>query len=99
MAPEIDWVWVPFEVDKRFDGYRVDGYLVQRLGGYSRGRVQKILKEARVLRGAHVLKPSTRVRSGDHLRIAYPRRPETPLAEDATLPVLFEDDALLIVDK
>ncbi len=99
MVSESDWVWVPFEVDRRYDGLRVDGYLAKRLVGYSRGRVQKILKEARVLRGPQVLKPSARVHGGDRLLIAYPRRPEAPLAPDARIPVLFEDDALVVVNK
>src|SRR3954471_4827296 len=81
-ATDLEWVWVPFEVDKRYDGLRVDGFLAQRLGGYTRGKVQKILKDARVLRGAQTLKPSARVRSGDRLLIAYPRKPEAPLTAD-----------------
>jgi len=45
------WVWVPFEVDKKFDGYRIDRFLTQRLIGYSRSKIQAILEEARVLKG------------------------------------------------
>jgi 23S rRNA pseudouridine1911/1915/1917 synthase len=94
-----DWVWVPFEVDRRFDGYRVDRYLAQRLTSYSRSRVQKILDDARVTRGDQLLKASAKVRSGDRLLVAYPRRPEAPLAPEASIPILFEDDALVIVNK
>src|ERR1039458_9090313 len=36
------WVWVPFEVDKKYDGYRIDRFLAQRLVGYSRSKVQGI---------------------------------------------------------
>jgi 23S rRNA pseudouridine1911/1915/1917 synthase len=96
---EQGWVWVPFEVDKRFDGDRVDQFLARRLTAYSRSRVQKILQESRVLRGVQPMKASSRVRGGDRILIAYPRRPEAPLAPDASLPVLFEDEALLIVNK
>jgi hypothetical protein len=42
------WVWVPFEVDKKFDGWRIDQFLTERLTGYSRNKVQKILLDARV---------------------------------------------------
>jgi 23S rRNA pseudouridine1911/1915/1917 synthase len=93
------WVWVPFEVDKRFDGDRVDQFLARRLVAYSRSRVQKILQESRVLRGTQPLKASTRVRGGDRILIAYPHHPEEPLAEDAAMPVLFEDEALIVVNK
>jgi len=40
------WVWVPFEVDKKYDGYRIDRFLSQRLAGYSRNKVQNILAAA-----------------------------------------------------
>jgi len=93
------WVWVPFEVDKNYDGYRIDRFLAQRLTAYSRQKVQKILSESRVVKGGQPVKASARVRSGDKIQIAYPRRPEAPLAADASIPVLFEDENLLIVDK
>ena len=93
------WVWVPFEVDKKYDGYRIDRFLTQRLMGYSRSKIQGILAEARVLKENRPAKPNTKVRSGDKIQIAYLRRPEAPLAADAALPILFEDADLLIVNK
>ncbi len=99
MNPKTDWVWVPFQVDPRFDGFRVDRYLAQRLAAYSRSRVQAILKEARVLREERPIKASTKVRGGDKILIAYPRRPEEPLPDDAAIPILFEDESLLVINK
>lgn len=93
------WVWVPFQVDPRFDGFRIDRYLAQRLAAYSRSRVQSILKDSRVLRDDRPVKASSKVRAGDKILIAYPRRPEAPLPEDASIPILFEDDALVVVNK
>src|SRR5271157_5044898 len=93
------WVWVPFEVDKKFDGYRIDRFLAQRLTGYSRHKVQSILSEARVQKKGRTAKANSKVRTGDQIQIAYLRRPEKPLAPEATLPTLFEDEDLLIVDK
>ena len=93
------WVWVPFEVDKRFDGMRVDQYLAQRLVAYSRSRVQKILDECRVVLQDRPIKSSARIKTGDKLLIAYPRRPEPPLDPAAALPVLYEDEVLVVVDK
>jgi len=93
------WVWVPFEVDKKYDGYRIDRFLSQRLVGYSRSKVQAILAEARVVKGDRPAKANTKVRTGEKVQIAYRRRPEEPLATDASIPILFEDDDLLIVNK
>ncbi len=107
------WVWVPFEVDKKFDGYRIDRFLAQRLIGYSRNKVQGILAEARVLKENRApdgrrsppevwrspAKPNTKVRTGDKVSIAYLRRPEAPLDSETSIPILFEDDDLIIVNK
>jgi len=93
------WVWVPFEVDKKFDGWRLDQFLTQRLTGYSRNKIQKILAEARVHKDGKTTKTNSRVKSGDKIEVAYLRKPEKPLAADAALPVLFEDQNLLIVNK
>ncbi len=93
------WVWVPFEVDKKFDGYRIDRFLSQRLLGYSRSKVQGILAEARVLKGDRPAKANTKVRTGEKIQIAYLRRPEKPLEGEASLPVLFEDEDLILVNK
>jgi 23S rRNA pseudouridine1911/1915/1917 synthase len=93
------WVWVPFEVEKKYEGYRIDRFLARRLTGYSRSKVQSILSEARVLKEGRAAKANSKVRTGDKIQIAYLRRPEKPLAADASIPVLFEDDDLLIVNK
>ena len=93
------WVWVPFEVDKKFDGYRVDRFLAQRLAGYTRTKLQKILAECRVMRDGRVMRASAKVRGADKILIAYPRRPEEPLNSDHKVPALFEDDHVLVVDK
>src|SRR5437879_5841854 len=93
------WVWVPFEVDKKYDGYRIDRFLAQRLVGYSRNRVQGILAEARVLKEDRPAKANTKVRTGEKIQIAYLRRPEAPLEAEASIPILYEDADLVIVNK
>lgn len=93
------WVWVPFQVDKEFDGLRIDQFLSRRLVAYSRSKVQKILAESRVTKEGRPARANTRVRTNDQICIAYLRRPETPPADDLSIPVLFEDDHLLIVNK
>ncbi|HVO32338.1 MAG TPA: RluA family pseudouridine synthase [Elusimicrobiota bacterium] len=99
LAPDERWVWVPFDVSKEFDGFRADRFLAGRLAAHSRTKVQHWLREARVKRGDRWLRANSKVRAGDRIEIAYPRRPEKPLPPDAALPVLFEDDDFLIVDK
>ncbi len=93
------WVWVPFEVDKKYDGFRIDRFLAQRLIGYSRNKVQGLLAQARVLKESNPAKANAKVRTGDKIEIAYRRRPERPLPPETTLSIVYEDADLLIVNK
>jgi 23S rRNA pseudouridine1911/1915/1917 synthase len=93
------WVWVPFEVAKKYDGYRIDRFLAQRLAGYSRKKVQDILAAARVLKERKPAKANTKVRTGETVEIAYLRRPEEALAQKDSIPFVYEDDDLLVVNK
>lgn len=92
------WVEVPFEVQKPQDGLRLDSYLAARLHRYSRSQVQRLISEGRVLRRGRPVKPASRVAAGETVLIRYPRHDELPCLH-AELPVLYEDEVLLAVDK
>ena len=96
--PVIDWVDVPFEVPGQSDGLRLDAFLAARLRRYSRAEVQRLIDAGRVEAGTSHPKPSRRVRSGERIVVRYPRRDEGPVRH-SVLPVLYEDEALLAVDK
>lgn len=98
-----EWVDVPFEV--QVEGRpRIDAFLAARLHRYSRAEVQRVIAEKRVwlkrpgLALAGPVKASQRVAKGDVVHVRYPRRDEPPAAYDS-LPVVYEDDDLLAVDK
>ena len=44
----MNWVEVPFEVQKPQEGRRVDSYLALRLRRYSRSQVQQLIADGRV---------------------------------------------------
>jgi 23S rRNA pseudouridine955/2504/2580 synthase len=89
-------------------GQRVDNYLARVLKGVPRSHIYRILRsgEVRVNRGR--VAPDVRLAVGDQVRVppvrtsaaAQPRQP-TPLQRKAgaALPILYEDDALIAVDK
>jgi 23S rRNA pseudouridine1911/1915/1917 synthase len=91
-------VEVPFEVQKPHHGLRLDSYLASRLHRYSRSAVQRLIEEGRVFLRGRAAKPAARVASGETVLIRYPRHEERPCLHDG-LPVLFEDQFLLAVDK
>src|SRR5215831_12864407 len=92
-------------VDEAGAGQRVDNYLVRRLKGVPKSHIYRILRSGEVRLNSRRVKPDARLAVGDVLRIpplrtavpaAARRRPSpTPIA----LPVLYEDDALLAIDK
>jgi 23S rRNA pseudouridine1911/1915/1917 synthase len=80
------------------EGMRVDAFLAARLKRYSRSAVQSLIAEGKVsLRGARA-KASTRLKLEDVVVVRYPRRPESE-PRHAEIPVLYEDERLLVVDK
>jgi 23S rRNA pseudouridine1911/1915/1917 synthase len=94
-APE-GYVDLPFVVEPNYAGWRLDRYLSEKIRRLSRERLHGIIQRG-VLCEERRLKPSTPVYPGLTFRIRRPasQEPETPTA----LPVLFQDDWLLILDK
>lgn len=89
-------------VDGDFSGQRIDKFLagIERIG--SRARAEKLLEAGLVLINDRVAVKSNKVREGFVVEV-----PESELAEPAPktfennsdIPVLFEDDDVLVVDK
>jgi len=87
-------------------GQRVDNYLAKVLKGVPKSHVYRILRSGEVRVNRRRVGPDTRLKVGDQLRIppiraSAPSR-SGPLAIPAPgvlPPVLFEDDALIALDK
>jgi 23S rRNA pseudouridine955/2504/2580 synthase len=87
-------------------GQRVDHFLVRILKGVPKSHIYRILRSGEVRVNGKRVGPGTRLASGDQLRVP-PIRTAARAAERALvpsravsrLPVLFEDEALLAVDK
>jgi 23S rRNA pseudouridine1911/1915/1917 synthase len=87
-------------VDAGRNGYRLDRFVGARIGRLSRNRIQAIIAAGHVYREGEadpILRASTRVHEGDVVLVMRPapREPTVVLRYD----VLFEDDALLVIDK
>jgi 23S rRNA pseudouridine1911/1915/1917 synthase len=89
-----------FEVKPRTDGKRLDAYLASRFTDYSRRVIQKVIDAEAVLVNDRTVKASYRVRAGDRVSIRLPELPETtPEPEDIPIAVVYEDEALTVVNK
>ncbi|MEJ2672925.1 MAG: RluA family pseudouridine synthase, partial [Deltaproteobacteria bacterium] len=88
-----------FTVTAPGSGARLDQFLVQQ-SGWSRARLQKLLRSGLVLVNGRPRPASYRVRPGDGVTVTVPEPSPTPLAPEALpLAILFEDQDLLVVNK
>ncbi|MDP3230337.1 MAG: RluA family pseudouridine synthase, partial [Acidovorax sp.] len=80
-------------------GARLDQLLAKRLG-FSRARLQKLLKSGLVEVNGKVLAASYRVRAGDAVTLTVPPpEPSDLLPEALPLAIVYEDRDLLVVNK
>jgi 23S rRNA pseudouridine1911/1915/1917 synthase len=81
-------------------GKRLDQVLAARLPQLSRSRIQALIDEGNVAVPGAAAKASLRAKDGWRIevRIPPPRR-STLVAEDIPLPVLYEDEHLVVIDK
>jgi 23S rRNA pseudouridine955/2504/2580 synthase len=92
-------------VDEAGAGQRVDNFLLRVLKGVPKSHIYRILRSGEVRVNRLRVKPDVRLVLGDELRIP-PIRTGVPLAGtrkppplSASIPILYEDDALIAVDK
>jgi len=93
-----------FEVDRGDARLRLDRLLVARLpdaAGWSRTRLAAWIREGRVaVDGVPATRAAQRLRPGQAVALDLPERPAAAhAAEDRPLTILYEDDALLAIDK
>ena len=98
--PPLSETFQEFEIKPRTDGKRLDAYLASRFTDYSRSVIQKLIDAEAVLVNGRVAKASYKVRAGDRVSLRLPELPDTtPVAEDLPIEVVYEDDALTVVNK
>lgn len=91
--------WV-FEVQAEDTGTRLDKYLTVQMPELSRSQVQRLIQEGQVGLAQGVATASYRIRSGDIITLDVPPpRPAHLTAEPLALQIIYEDEALLVIDK
>ena len=92
-------VTVEFELLKDLDK-RLDRYMVDRVPFLSRTQIQKLIDEEAITVNGRVPKSSTKLRKGDRIVAALPPPPSGAIQpEEIPLDVLYEDDAIIVVNK
>lgn len=85
-------------------GQRVDNFLLRALKGVPRSHIYRLLRGGEVRVNSRRVDATCRLREGDRVRIppvrrAQPAAGRTAVARDHGLPIVFEDEALLVVNK
>jgi 23S rRNA pseudouridine1911/1915/1917 synthase len=82
-------------------GDRLDRVLASRIADLSRSRVKSLILAGEVAIGGRTIRdPGHRVNAGDAITIAIPEpEPATPAGEAIPLDIVYEDDAIIVIDK
>lgn len=82
-------------------GQRLDKFLAAQAPELSRTRIQNLVSEGQVLLNGDVWdSASHKLKAGDEIVISVPEaRDDTPVAEDIPLDIVYEDDALIVINK
>src|SRR5215470_10939577 len=89
-----------FEVQAEDTGTRLDKYLAAQRPELSRSQVQRLIQEGWVELVHGPATASYRVREGEVIRLDIPpARPAHLTAEPLALQIVYEDEALLVIDK
>jgi 23S rRNA pseudouridine955/2504/2580 synthase len=90
-------------IDEAAAGQRIDNYLLRLCKGVPKSHVYRILRSGEVRVNGGRVAPTYRLAHGDEIRIPPLRLAEptyaAPVPAGTPLPVVYEDDALLVVDK
>ena len=82
-------------------GMRLDRLLAANCPAISRTRLKSLIEDGHVSRGgATITDPSRRVKPGDFYDIAIPPAvPAEPRPQEIPLDIVYEDDAIIVIDK
>ena len=82
-------------------GGRLDRVLAARIPALSRSRLKALILAGQVTVAARTVRdPAAQVNSGDTITVTLPEaEPAKPAAEEIPLDIVYEDDALIVIDK
>jgi 23S rRNA pseudouridine1911/1915/1917 synthase len=87
--------------DKRQIPLRIDKFVMHKLEGATRNKVQQAIDDGFILVNDQIVKSNYKVKSGDTIVVFETRKPESQevVPENIPLDVFYEDDSLMIISK
>ena len=88
-------------VDKGQEPLRIDKFLMNRIEGATRNKLQQALDDGDILVNNSAVKPNYRIRPGDEIVVFETRLSEIfdVVPEEMPLNIVFEDNTLMVVNK
>ena len=95
------WEHYRYEVERGQVLLRIDKYLVERIKGTSRNRIQNAAEAQCIRVNGRPVKSNYRVHPGDIISVVMdrPRYENEIVAQDIPLNIVYEDDDVLVVNK
>src|SRR6185369_9951552 len=87
-------------IEHSLPGERLDTFLRRKFPAASRGTIQRLIQEGCITINGKTTKPTHSPRAGEVVQVTWPEaRPAKAQPEDMPLDILFEDEALLVLNK
>ncbi len=88
-------------IDKGQEPLRIDKFLMQRIEGATRNKIQQAIENEMVLVNDKPVKSNYKVKKGDHLIIFDSSSPEATdiIPQNIPIDIVYEDDDILVVNK
>lgn len=98
-ATLVERVRIPIE--RKQESMRIDKFLMNRLEGATRNKIQQAIDEGFILLNEKPVKSNYKIKPGDEIVVFETRKAELEevLPEQLPLDIVYEDDAILIVNK
>lgn len=91
---------VTLTIEQSRPAERLDAFLRSQFPAVSRGTIQRLIEQRHVLVNGQRTKASHHPRAGEQIEIHWPEaQPALAQPEDIPLDILFEDEALLVLNK
>jgi len=90
-----------FLASKGQEPLRVDKFLMNFIENATRNKIQQSAKDGHIWVNDNIVKQNYRVKAGDEVKVLFEHPPHELLLipEDIPLEIVYEDDALLVVNK
>lgn len=101
--PEVEEIYerLSMVIDRGQEPLRIDKFLMQRIEGATRNKIQQAIEDEMVLINEKTVKNNYKVKAGDKIVVFENSSPESSdiIPQDIPLNIIYEDDDLFVVDK